>query len=143
MRAAKPKRADDGESTDARRAAFGHALREALTRGGLRQSDLAELLDTTQSAVSGWISGKFAPSADTVFLAEEVLGMHPGGLSRFLGYLPLAATSTDPVVEDVIGQSELVDAEAKKMMITVWRAMVDQHRRYLRLARQKGSASGR
>jgi transcriptional regulator with XRE-family HTH domain len=60
---------------DANRAAqrkrFGGTLAEALSARGRRQEDLAEALDTTQSAVSAWINGKSEPAAATVFACEN------------------------------------------------------------------------
>ena len=68
---------------------FGRLLASALKGRGMKQEDLAGMLGTTQSSVSGWINGKYEPAAETVFAIERTMAMDPGFLSRplvsFLG----------------------------------------------------------
>ncbi len=116
---------DRGGDVD-RRARFGKLLAEALRTRGMKQEHLAGALGTTQSSVSGWINGKYEPSADTVFRMERSLGLEPGHLSRPLGYLPLEAVSAPATVEGAILQSPVLDDEEKAALVAVYHAFVDR-----------------
>src|SRR3954451_19446032 len=97
----------------ARRLNFGRLLSDALRARGMRQEDLAGLLGTTQSSVSGWINGRYEPAAPTVFTVERCLGMEPGSLSRPLGYLAGEPASRLVSVESAIAQSPQLDDDEK------------------------------
>lgn len=118
-------------SAEARRRAFGSGLSDALAAHSLTQADLAELMSTTQSTVSGWINARSEPAAETVFAVEEAMGLSPGYLSRLLGYLPLTAVGARPDVEATIANTDEVDDLSKRMMLTVWRTLVEKHQTYL------------
>ena len=107
-----------------RRLTFGRLLAEALKARGMKQEDLARLLGTTQSSVSGWINGKYEPAAATVFTIERSLGMDPGTLSRPLGYLPVEPASRSVSVEGAIAQSALLDDEQKVALCGMYRVLV-------------------
>src|SRR3954447_15613001 len=99
---------------------FGRLLASALKGRGMKQEDLAGMLGTTQSSVSGWINGKYEPAADTVFAIEQTLGMDPGFLSRPLGYLPVEAVSGTSGVEAAITHSPLLADDAKVVLVSLY-----------------------
>lgn len=51
-----------------------HLIREARLRAGMSQSQLAEELDTHQSVVARWETGRTEPSLDTVVRAVQATG---------------------------------------------------------------------
>lgn len=53
-------------NTPVRRAHIGQIVRAARTEAGLTQRQLAERLNTTQSAISRWESGNDVPRLDTL-----------------------------------------------------------------------------
>jgi len=106
-----------------RRLGFGRALSDALKVRTMKQEELAGLLGTTQSSVSGWVNGKYEPAAATVFAMERVLDLDPGSLSRPLGYLPVDPQSRSVTVEGAIAQSQL-DDEDKAALAAVYRALL-------------------
>lgn len=67
---------------------FGKAVAEAMLASGLRQVDLAASLGAGQATISEWKRGVVEPSPDRVFALERALGVAPGDLSVYLGYLP-------------------------------------------------------
>jgi len=89
----------------------------------MKQEELAGLLGTTQSSVSGWVNGKYEPSAATVFAMERVLELEPGTLSRPLGYLPVDPASHSVTVEGAIADSQL-DEDDKAALAAVYRALL-------------------
>ena len=111
-----------GREVDARQR-FGRLLSDALKTRRLTQEDLAARLGTTQSSVSGWINGRYEPSAETVFAVERALELEPGHLSRPLGYLPVDAASRPVSVEHAIAQSDLGDDE-RAALIGMYRVLV-------------------
>jgi transcriptional regulator with XRE-family HTH domain len=86
----------------------------------MKQEDLAGMLGTTQSSVSGWINGKYEPAAETVFTIERSLDMDPGYLSRPLGYLPVEAVSGTIGVEAAITHSPLLADEEKVVLVSLY-----------------------
>lgn len=111
--------------TDAeQRLGFGRLLADGLKARGMKQEDLARMLGTTQSSVSGWINGKYEPAAATVFAVERCLGTEPGTLSRPLGYLPVEPVARTVSVEAVIAQSPQLDDEAKAALTSLYRLLV-------------------
>jgi transcriptional regulator with XRE-family HTH domain len=90
----------------------------------MKQEDLARMLGTTQSSVSGWINGKYEPSAATVFTVERCLGIEPGTLSRPLGYLPVEPVARTVSVEGAIAQSAHLDDEEKAALAAMYRVLV-------------------
>ena len=112
------------ESDGNRRLGFGRLLTDAMKVRGMRQEDLAGMLGTTQSSVSGWINGKYEPAAGTVFTVERCLGVEPGALSRPLGYLPVEPAARTISVEGAIAQSPLLDDEEKAALVSMYRVLV-------------------
>ena len=105
------------------RHAFGRMLADALKSRGMKQEDLARSLGTTQSSVSGWINGKYEPSAGTIFTIERSLDLDPGFLSRPLGYLPVEPGTRPISVEGAIAQSTNLDDDAKSALSALYRVL--------------------
>jgi len=117
------------ETDPDRRVRFGRLLADAMKARGMKQEDLAGMLGTTQSSVSGWINGKYEPAAATVFTIERSLGMEPGGLSRPLGYLPVEAATQPVSIEGAIAQSANLDDEEKAALAAMYRLLVNRSTR--------------
>lgn len=111
------------------RVRFGALLARALKVRTMKQEDLAVLLGTTQSSISGWINGKYEPAAATVFTIERTLNMEPGYLSRVLGYLPVQAESRPVRVDAVIAESSLLDDEDKAVLISLFELLAAKQAR--------------
>ena len=118
-------KADSGgsQSDVERRLGFGRLLASALKARGMKQDDLAGQLGTTQSSVSGWINGRYEPSAATVFTMEVSLGLDPGSLSRPLGYLPVEPVSHPVSVEVAIAQSTRLGEDEKAAMSALYHVL--------------------
>ncbi len=82
---------------------------------GLTQFQLAEKMDTTQSAVSYWEGSRSKPS--NVTLLRSVLGISKREYED-------ALTENDPVVEAIKYQSKLT-AENKKALLTYYHMLVE------------------
>jgi transcriptional regulator with XRE-family HTH domain len=95
----------------------------------MKQEDLAQMLGTTQSSVSGWINAKYEPAAATVFTIEQCLGLEPGSLSRPLGYLPVEPVARSVSVEGAIAQSAQLDDEEKAALVAMYRLLVKRSTR--------------
>lgn len=119
---------DPGPKDRDGRVRFGRFLADALKLRGMKQEDLARLLGTTQSSVSGWINGKYEPAATTVFRIEQALALEPGHLSRPLGYLPVDALSTPVGVEGVIQQSADLDDDEKDVLVALYQLLAERRR---------------
>jgi transcriptional regulator with XRE-family HTH domain len=117
-----------GDGGNDGRARFGTLLARALKVRAMKQDDLAGLLGTTQSSVSGWVNGKYEPAAATVFAIERTLSMEPGQLSRLLGYLPLEAASRPVGVDTTIAESPLLDEEDKAVLIALFELLAAKQR---------------
>jgi transcriptional regulator with XRE-family HTH domain len=115
---------DPVQNDGQRRLRFGRVLADAMKARGMKQEDLACMLGTTQSSVSGWINGKYEPAAATVFTVERCLGVEPGSLSRPLGYLPVEPVSRTVSVEGAIAQSVNLDDEEKAALAAMYRLLV-------------------
>ena len=109
-----------------RRLNFGRLLSSALKARNMKQDELARMLGTTQSSVSGWIHGKYEPVAATVFSVERCLGLDPGSLSRPLGYLPVEPRSSAVNLETAIAQSAQLDDDQKAALAAVYRVLVER-----------------
>ena len=108
----------------------------------MKQDDLAGMLGTTQSSVSGWINGKYEPAAATVFCVERSLEMEPGSLSRPLGYLPVEPASSALSVEGAIAQSTQLDDEEKAALAALYRVLVGRGARATGAERPRNQPAG-
>ncbi len=122
-------------ASDQRRKQFGGVLNEALTVRAMKQSDLAEAVGTTQSAVSAWITGKSEPGARTVFLVETALDVSPGYLSIILGYIPPSAKNVQQTPEEQVAHSTTWTEDSKKVILSVMRTLASKDRAILSLTR--------
>ena len=95
----------------------------------MNQEHLAGLLGITQSSVSGWINGKYEPSAATVFLIEQSLGIDPGYLSRPLGYLPVEAAAEPLGVDTAIAESTCIDDQDKAVLVAMYELLASKRDR--------------
>lgn len=72
-----------------RRGRFGRAVRAVRRDLGLNQTEFAQRVHMTQAVVSRIELGQVEPEPNQVFALERDLGVPPGSLSRYLGYLPV------------------------------------------------------
>lgn len=113
---------DDGGPEGVRTRAFAAALRDAMSSQGVTQTDLAKRLDLrSQGTISGWINAVAEPPYETVFAIEKVLGVRPGSLSRYLGYLPVSASKVTVDVERAINEDPFLSKEAKAHLLGAYR----------------------
>ena len=129
------------DSARNRRSAFGRLLADSLKVQRLKQEELARMLGTTQSSVSGWINGKYEPAAAMVFTIERSLGLDPGSLSRPLGYLPVEPVARSVSVEGAIAQNTQLDDDAKAALSALYRVLVRGTVSTAHPARPRGLAS--
>lgn len=64
---------------------LGERLQEVLSERSITQGKLAEMIGTSQPAVSQWCSGKKVPTEETISQIERRLGLTPGWLVSGLG----------------------------------------------------------
>lgn len=101
---------------------FGQALRDVLAAQNRSQSDLAEALGISQSAVTNWILGRKEPQDFwMVFEIERALRVTPGTFSRILGFCPCDHGSTS--VELAILDADHLPDRARQALLAnyqVW-----------------------
>jgi hypothetical protein len=122
------------DATTEQRQAFGQALKRRLADLGRSRAWLgAEVARLelgegarpyTASAVTMWVNGDTEPTRPKVWAIETVLGAKAGSLSRLLGYLPLEARPIT-TVEAAIEADPVLGAEARKVLVAVYRAVTD------------------
>lgn len=134
---------EDENSARERRKQFGAVLNEALNVRSMKQSDLAQAVGTTQSAISAWITGKSEPGARTVFLVETALDVSPGYLSIILGYIPPNARATIPSPEEQVAHSTNWTDDSKKVIISVMRTLGAKDKALLSLTRTETATRAR
>lgn len=108
---------------------FARALAQARQARGLTQGALAELVDVTQSAVSGWEACKYLPDDPVdVFDLETALKVPRGYLSQHLGYGPLTVRRDPPVdLEVAIEASPLLGKIEKSALAGLYRQFIASH----------------
>ena len=67
---------------------FADALRRSMRARGYTQTMLAEDLGVTQSMVSTWVNGLYAPNPALIATIEQTLNQRAGTLTRFFGFVP-------------------------------------------------------
>lgn len=102
---------------------FGGAVTDARIARDLSQDELADKAGVSQSNVSGWELGRWAPDPDDVFKLERVLRLQPGTLSTHLGYEPVKVATKPP---DVIGavMASSLDSIDKRALAGLYRELV-------------------
>jgi transcriptional regulator with XRE-family HTH domain len=118
-------------------------LANVLKARAMKQEDLARLMGTTQSSISGWINGKYEPPAGTVFKMERLLEVDPGLLSRPLGYLPIEGPQATLGVPSAIAQASVLDEEEKAVLISLYELLSGRHQRSTTPIRSGKAAVGR
>lgn len=62
-------------------------IRDAMTRSGSSQSELARVLGVSPSAVSEWLAGRRRPGIQHLERIARLAGVNPGAALRDFGYL--------------------------------------------------------
>ena len=108
----------------ARLSAFAAAMADARSAAGMSQEALGEAIRRKQGSVSRYEGGILEPDPLTVFAIERALGLDPGALSHYLGFMPLSVEHAPPVlpVLDAIEQDQRLTAQNKAMLIQVYRS---------------------
>lgn len=108
---------------EVRRRKFGEALRDAMRVKDVTQEELAERIQQSQPAVSGWINGTNAPkTVEIAFEIERALGVDPGSLTVHLGYLPPEALKTVASFEGVLLADPALTADEKEMLLAAYKS---------------------
>lgn len=101
---------------------FGVALKAAREDQDLSQETLGRAIDSFQTRISSWETGRTEPEPHSVFALERTLDLPPGSLSQHLGYIPIECKEKRKAGE-ILDLSDLSPAD---------RAMLrDVHRRLL------------
>ena len=114
-------------AVEARRKAFGAALAKRRRALSLSQTALGRALGGIgQSAISQWECGETEPRPQHVYAVERVLGLHPGTLSRLLGYLPPSTPGRGPPgdVRQAIRRDPLLTDTEKRSFLSLYNAIV-------------------
>lgn len=111
------------EATAARLSAFAAAMAAARTAADMSQLALGEAIGRQQGSVSRYEAGLLEPDPFTVFEMERALGLKPGALSHYLGYMPINFDRLQRIlpVLDALENDPRLDAQAKTMLISVYR----------------------
>lgn len=114
-------------ATDAALRRFGRAVAEARAARELSQEELADRSGVSQSNVSGWEVGRWAPEPEVVFAVERALKLPGGSLSQHLGYVPAKATTKPADVEAAILGSRLDEID-RRALIGLYRQLARRRR---------------
>jgi transcriptional regulator with XRE-family HTH domain len=120
--------------TAMQKAEFRRVLVEARTRRRLSQRELGKAAGVSKSAVSQWEAGRSLPIPAKVPDLERALELEPGGLSRLLGYLPIATgddkTSLDVI--EAIRRDARLGEHGQELLITMYRQLLRQREQLAR-----------
>jgi transcriptional regulator with XRE-family HTH domain len=97
----------------------------------MSQTDVADLLGTSQGALTAWENARALPDMpETIWKLEEVLQMRPGALSRLLGYLPVTTetTSEKPTFEEAVTSDPLLSPDDRDMLLEIYKIMISKRR---------------
>lgn len=97
--------------------AFARALAEARRRAGLSQSEIENRTGglVGQNTVSLWEDGRRPQKPAQVFAVERALGLPPGSLSAYLGYLPTELYRVG--IEAAIALDDTLDERARQSLL--------------------------
>lgn len=104
---------------------FGDALRRARENARLTQAELAKLVSAddwqvTGASVGNWERGDNPPgNADRVFRIEHALGLRPGELSHYLGFVPYG--SEPPLAEDALLADDAISPDVREALLAAYR----------------------
>ncbi len=114
--------------TAAQKAEFRRVLVEIRTKRRLSQRDLGKAAGVSKAAVSQWETGRSLPVPTKMPDLERALDLEPGGLSRLLGYLPIATgddkTSLDVI--EAIRRDARLGEHGQELLIAMYRQLLRQ-----------------
>lgn len=96
----------------------------ARRAAGLTQEQLVDLIKFQQPTISGWESGASEPDPDVVFEIERRLGLKPGALSKFLGYVPVAAVAVAGGFEDAVEGDPYLDPDDREFLLNAYKLAI-------------------
>lgn len=109
-----------------RRRLFACALRRHLKVWGVSQGALAQRLGTAQSAVSGWVTAKSAPSPARVFQLERVFELSPGTLASLLQYrAPEEDQDHRCDVVRAIEENDILSRAHKELLLMMYASLIE------------------
>ena len=73
-------------------------LAEIFSRSGIRQKQLAQLLNISQSVLNNWVHGRATPSDDRMRDIRALSAMPPAAIRRQLALLDKPRNSTWPII---------------------------------------------
>lgn len=100
-------------------------LRRALSIRNMSQSELCAKVKMSKSTLSEYLSGRYEPKQDRVFILSHALGVDPVWL---MGYDVPMEKPEEPV-ETKSSPSELQLTEGEKMMLEVFRLIPEEQQR--------------
>lgn len=101
--------------------AWSVALQAAMNALGLSQEGLGERMGVPQTYVSRWLR-QAEPSPERVFEIERALGLEPGQLSHYLGYVPLCMVRSFADVRTAIERDETLTPNDRETVLRVYEA---------------------
>lgn len=101
---------------------LGEAIRKARQEAKLNQTQLAELLDTSQPMISSWENGNIDGLRLVQLIAIEVAcGQEPGALLRSAGYHRAGTPA-----EVAIAADTTISDEARRLLLSAYQAAVTE-----------------
>lgn len=92
---------------------------------GVSQAALAERLGTAQSAVSGWVTGKSAPSSERVFELEKIFSVPPGTLAGLLHYRSPEEQEHRCDVVRAVEDNVVLSRAHKELILTMYASLIE------------------
>lgn len=80
-----------------------------------------------QGDISNWLTGYRPWTIERLALIERAMGMRPGRLTQFMGYLPLGVKTTSSV-PDAIEADPRLSPDQREMLLAAYRAAVGRRR---------------
>lgn len=106
--------------------AFGEATRIAREAAEYTQTDVANEMGYSQTAVVMWEFGQHSPPPEIVFKLERMLQLKPGALSQHLGYVPVDLAGKRPnltSVLEIIMQDTSLDERSRKAFFDLYKTL--------------------
>lgn len=106
--------------------AWGFRLRAAREDAHLTLEHVADELGTTPQALAHYEKGRRKVEPHTVFALETAIGLRPGELSRFLGYMPVDTESVpDCTVTDALAADPALTTRARQLLRDTYREFLE------------------
>ena len=93
-------------------------IRKALSIRNMTQSDLCERAKISKSSLSEYLSGKYEPKQDKIFMLSQALNVDPVWLMGF--DVPMEKTDA-PENKKIISPSDLPITEGERLMLELFR----------------------